>query len=327
MRGGQIPPAIALGVIAALVGGAITAESSGQEPRVDLKVEPVEATVGDPLTASLEVVVPPEWSVERPEPGAEVGPFSVTALSWEGPEEVEDGKRWIWRGRLVAFETGELELPGLSVRADGPEGEVLLRTDGVEIRVRSVIPPDEEDPDLADLKGPATTPPDYGPLRQALVIVGLLLVASAVAWWLQRRYAHRLAAVPAPEDPFRRMPPHVWVYRELQQLLERRLAEEGQVDLFFSELARILKMYLGGRYRLALLERTTTEVPPLLRQVGVTREAVQATRELLERSDRVKFASYRPAAEACRAGVEEVYRIVDATKPAEAPEDRDRGAA
>ena len=123
------------------------------------------------------------------------------------------------------------------------------------------------------------------------------------------------------------MPPHVWIYGELQRLLERRLAEGGQVDVFFSELSRILKLYLGGRYRLELMERTTEEVTPALRQAGAPREAVWTAREILELCDRVKFAGEKPDAEACRAAVDEVYRIVDATRPAEAPAGEERGAA
>ena len=51
--------------------------------------------------------------------------------------------------------------------------------------------------------------------------LALLLGGAGLLWWLQRRYGNRLTAVEAPEDPFHRMPPHVWVYRELQRLLDR----------------------------------------------------------------------------------------------------------
>ena len=74
-----------------------------------------------------------------------------------------------------------------------------------------------------------------------------------------------------------------------------------------------------------LLERTTSEVFGALRQTGAPREALAETRALLEQSDRVKFAGERPQPEPCREAVEVVYRIVDATRPAEEP--RKRGAA
>ena len=128
--------------------------------------------------------------------------------------------------------------------------------------------PAAEEVDLADLKPPASIDPNFRPLTIAMIILAVLLAVAVVLWWLHRRFAARLAAVAPAEDPFRRMPPHEWVYEELRQLLERRIPEQGQVDLFYSELSRILKRYLGGRYRLDLMEHTTDEIAPLLEQVG-----------------------------------------------------------
>jgi hypothetical protein len=188
-----------------------------------------------------------------------------------------------------------------------------------------------EDPaaqvDLADIKPPVSLPPDYRMLITGLAIFGALLAASVLLWWLHRRYAARLAAVPAPLDPFQRMPPHEWVYRELQRLLERRVAEQGQVDVFYSELSRILKRYLEGRYRVDLMERTTREAGSALEQAGAPADAVAPSLGVLDRCDRVKFARERPGPEAWRAEVEAVYEIVDRTKAVEAPRARVAGGA
>jgi len=188
----------------------------------------------------------------------------------------------------------------------------------VSLEIEGTLPSEqkgEKPPDLADLKAPASIPPDYGPLKQALAAFAALLVAAGVAWWLWRRYAAKLAAVSAPVDPFRKLPPHVWVYEELQRLLARRLAEEGKVGLFYDELTRIVKMYLEGRYRIELLDRTTSEVPQALQQAGAPADAARSARGLLEAGDLVKFAKSAAGPSECRASVEEAYRLVDMTKP------------
>ena len=124
------------------------------------------------------------------------------------------------------------------------------------------------------------------------------------------------------------MPPHEWIYKELGRLLERRIPEQGQVDLFYGELSRILKQYLGGRFRLDLLEHTTDEIAPLLEQVGALERPVSTAGRILDECDRVKFARERPGPEAWRAVVEAVYEIVDETKPTETRiESGERGAA
>jgi len=308
-----------LALPAALAASGIVA--AAELPRARLDVTPREARVGDTLQVTFEIWTSPDSRVERPELGP-TAKLTFRALSWEGPEIAGDEARWSWKGTVAAFETGDLEVPAAVARIAGPEGETTVRSEPVSIRIASVIPGDDPEQDLAEIKGPAGMPPDYRTVTRALAVLAALLLLALGVWWLQRRWAHRLAGVAAPEDPFHRMPPHEWVYRELQLLLERRLPEQGEVDRFFEELSHILKRYLGGRYRVDLMERTTSEVQPELRQAGAPREALGPTRELLEKSDRVKFAGERPAPAECRDAVEAVYRIVDATRPSE-----ERGAA
>jgi hypothetical protein len=102
-------------------------------------------------------------------------------------------------------------------------------------------------------------------------------------------------------------------------LLEQRLAEQGRVAEFFARLSWILKRYLGGRYRVELMERTSAEVPIRLRQAGAHDEGIEAAAGLLGRCDMVKFANDVPGSDECRAAIEEAYRIVDSTKPRPAP--------
>ena len=83
-----------------------------------------------------------------------------------------------------------------------------------------------------------------------------------------------------------------------------------QVELLYDELARILKTYLGGRYRIDLLERTTLEAVPELREAGTPDRAIAAVRQVLEECDLVKFAGRRPEVSAWRPVVEKVYEIV-----------------
>ncbi len=317
-RGRLVAACLALAAALGIAAGA--AEIAGT---ARLSVTPSAATVGDRLDAVLEVTVPEGVTVERPDLGLELGPFSVFEPTWEGPVAAAGESRFTLRARLAAFETGTLEVPSIEVRVTGPGGPAVLKSEPVKVEVRSVLTGKDAaapgKPDLADLKPPATIPPDYRPLWIALLVLAGLGAAAGLAWWLHRRYAARLAAVAAPEDPFRRLPPHVWAYAELKRLLDRKLADEGEIELFFAELSRILKLYLGGRYRVPLMEHTTGEVSALLAESGAPQDAVRSARSLLELCDGVKFARELPEPAWCRASVDEAYRIVDATRPAEEP--------
>jgi hypothetical protein len=324
-------------VLLALLAVGATARVAPQPTGVDVTVEvgPTEATVGDHVRVEIAVRVPAGTRLDPPRIGPQLGPFTVVDGSWRGPEAEPGGERWLWSGSVAAFRTGELELPSIRLSVVGQDGGTTTATSPARtVTIRSVLAPDQApgaEAELADLKPPAEMPADHRPLVAAVAVLGSLFLAAGLLWWLHRRYAARLAAVAAPDDPFHRTPPHEWVYAELQKLLARRLAEQGQVPLFFAELSHIVKRYLGGRYRTELMERTTSEARADLERAGAPAAAIAAVAALLDRCDLVKFARVLPDAADCREATEQAYRVVDMTRPqpaeAAASAVSERGAA
>lgn len=312
MRGGHAIVAAAILAIG-LIGGRVSAAG----PAAEVAIRPLEAGLGDPIEMRLVVRLPAGAEFERAPVGLSLGPFEVLSGSW-GPASEPDGTgaRWTWSGSIAAYTLGVQELPAIPFTATIDGKPSPFASEPVRVTIRSALPPSgEKPPDLADLKAPASIPPDWRPLRSALAALAACLLAAGIAFWAYRRYAARFAAVPAATDPFRRLPPHEWAYEELRRLLERRVAEGEDAAAFYAEISRIIKQYLSGRYRVDLLDKTTEEVPASLRQAGVAREILEPVRALLEVADRVKFARESADAAARRRGVDEAYRLVDRTKP------------
>lgn len=298
-------------------------------PTAALDVTPRTGTVGDPLEARLTVELPEGFDLERGPVGPELGSdAAVLEGAWQ---PASPGGRAVWTGKVAAYRTGRVEIPALTLALRTPAGPITVRTDPVVLEITSVLKPEDREkgatPEIAELKPPASIPPDWGPLRRALAGLLLLTACAALAFWLYRRFAPRLSAAREPVDPFRRLPPHEWAYEELRRLLASRLAEEGGADRFFEELARIAKMYLGARYRVDLMECTTPEAARALDQAGAEREALRRARALLERADRIKFAREGASLADCRAAVDEAYAVVDATKVEARPAAPEAGAA
>ena len=291
---------------------------------VRVTIEPTAATVGDALTVTLTLEAPEGVEPVREKIGPELGPFSVLEESWTGPAG-DRANRWTWTARVAAYRTGELEFPPISISAAGDaEG---WTTEALQVQVDSVIEElgtEEEPPEIADLKQPASVTANFAPLWLAGGLLALLLAVAGLAWWLHRRYAEKLAAAPIVEDPFARTPPHEWAFAALQELLGERGVT---TDLFYSRLSWILKRYLGGRYRVDLLEHTTDEVRPLLVQAGAPSTSLTRVGAVLADCDAVKFAKYEPGETERKDVVDRVYGIIDSTKPAEPRTDVQTGAA
>ncbi len=314
------PRRVAISTLIALALGpwapAIQALQDNANPStVRATISPMAATIGERIQVEVELRLVEGATFQPDRIGPELGRFTVLGGSWAPPQPGEAGVTiWRWKGAVGTYRTGEVEFPAMrfTITEDGKQR--TLATTPVSVTVNSVLEGDEG-VELSDLKPPASVPADFSALTTAGVMLLLLLLASGVAWWLHRRYADRLAAAEIPDDPFHRIPPHVWVYSELQKLLEQRYPEQGQLILFYGELARILKTYLSGRYRVALLEQTTFEVPESLRQAGAPADPIHETTSVLDSCDLVKFADFRPGPDEWKSIVETVYRIVDRTRP------------
>ncbi len=301
----------------ALLGLLPAALPAGGEATV--RVEPQRATVGDPIEVQITLFGDDERRPAVDKLGPDIGPFSVLDERWSEESAGEGGRMWRWTARIAAYETGTREFPATTVAATSP-GAPGWEIEPFTIEIASVLEQAEAEDgevDIADLKGPASVAPDLRTVWLAGSVLVALLAVAAVLWWLNRRYAARLAAVPPVEDPFARIAPHEWAFAELRKLLD----EEGRsaADRFYERLAWILKRYLGGRYRTDLLELTTDEVRPALQQAGAPGAAMTRIAPVLGDCDAVKFAKYEPSQAERKDVVDRVYDIIDQTKPVERP--------
>jgi len=95
------------------------------------------------------------------------------------------------------------------------------------------------------------------------------------------------------------------------------LLELGEVKTYHIRVSDIMRVYVEGRFGVEAMEMMTGEVLDGLRWAGVASGAVADFRQLLERSDLVKFAKFRPDVPGCRDLVPLGRRLVDVTRPAD----------
>src|SRR5512138_273794 len=155
-----------------------------------LDVTPKQATVGDPLQATITVTLDPGSEVDRTPVGPDLGEnVSVLGGTWAPTA----GGKAVWSGTIAAYKTGKVEVPPIElVVTEGTERKPVA-TSAVALEIASVLPEKDRAPDakpeLADLKAPATIAPDWGPTKVAVAVVAGLLALAGLLYLLWRRLA------------------------------------------------------------------------------------------------------------------------------------------
>jgi hypothetical protein len=295
---------------------AAVASDAGAPPvTLEVSADRSTVTIGDPVTLTFRLRHAKDVSIVTFDADRALAALEILDQKEGTPRVLEDGRVEEMRTVTVAaYETGSKDLAPVRViykDAAGKEGSVAARR--VPINVTSVLTEGQNEP--ADLKKPAQMP------ERALwpwMLLAALLAAALLAflWWRRgRRRPEAVAAVPAAPP----RPAHEIAYAELQRLLNSNLLEKGAVKEFYIELAEIIRRYLGTRYGIDTFDRTSSEILDSLRMARAPVKAMAMVSEFLSACDLVKFAKHVPDRDETRRTVESAYRLVDETRPIEAP--------
>ena len=261
---------------------------------------PVELTVtvdsdtietGTPLTVELRALAPND--VELAMPLLEVPQDALIAgfhvLENELLPDYPDGERRAWTQRMVldTFETGTLQIPGVTARFTDQRGAIevtgSVTTDPIGITVRSFAA--EDTAGLRDIRGPVSIPLTNWGLW--LLLGGVVLLAAGIVIMQVVRRRERGTSPP--------LPPHILAQRQLDALESERLLERRCFQPYYVRLTDILRHYIEGRFGLLAPTRTTPEFLDDMRCSDALLAPQQAQLHgFLRIADLVKFARHEP---------------------------------
>ena len=309
-RAGDAPPLSDQG-IAEAVDAVEAAETRPDAPvRVSAHVESADVIPGRPFDLWVEVDRRADASFTLPDLGPRIE--GLVVIDDDVGKGEHTGDRFVTRHRwtLKAPVSGTYLIPGIEAPWTTPDGQVGTAGSGpilVEAALRGGA---EEgiDEGLADLK--PVIAPAWNPRPWVLAAL-VLVVAVAVAVFLWRR-RHR----PAPLEPV--LAPEELARLALAALLRpARLAEEDPGPFAF-EVSGILRRYLEARFGFLAWRMTTAELLRAMpHELAEQRKVEAAIRDVLEASDRVKFAREAVTEAELRRWVAQVSEVVAVTTPME----------
>jgi hypothetical protein len=235
------------------------------------------------------------------------GTCRVVTASWNDAVR-NGGREWTGRVTCMAVSIDSVYVPPQPLDFVAPAGDTLRTwSDPVRLSLRFLSAKSQ---DLRPLKQQWTVPPNYL-LWIALGIAGLAL-AAAVAWWVRRRRARRAAQAP----PAVLIPPDIAALTELERIEAMGLVARGEFKTFYTLVVDTLRRYVGARFGVDALDRTTHEIVTDLERTGRRIDGLEA---LLTEADLVKFAKFQPQAEAADAAIASARDIVVTTTPRPVP--------
>lgn len=294
-------------------------EAGPADVSVSAHVEPSEVKVGERFTVELRAHGPEgtEWAFPARAGDDTVELWSAPSPPGASPEPLPPG---VFRYRAAAYALKDVAVPPVTVsfrRPDGESGEVATRP--VALNIRSVLPKDPEQQQLADVRKPLELVLGW-PFWAALGLLALLLAGFGL--WLWRRKRPRGAVVPSEPD----LPADERARRDLEALAARGLVASGAYRPFYIALSEIAKRYLEQRLGAPVLEMTSTEMTAYLRQHADGSAIVGLARELAGAADQVKFARGEGRAQEADRHLAAVREMIDAVEkrltPAEAESPR-----
>ncbi len=154
---------------------------------------------------------------------------------------------------------------------------------------------------------------DFTPLYIFLIINVIIAVAFIIYFFFIRKEIKTTLAKPAgPQKSFYEI-----AIDNLRLLDEKKLWQQDELKLYYSELTDILRLYIEQRFTVNALESTSDEILEQLNHIAITKPFTDDVAFILQLADMAKFAKSRPLPNENVKAMELAQQFVESTKAEE----------
>ncbi|MBI4802968.1 MAG: hypothetical protein HY796_10640 [Elusimicrobia bacterium] len=260
--------------------------AGGEEVSFKIARSAAKPKLAEQFTLRLELSCPADYDVKPDTSSFQDEVFELTLIKRLAPTASGAVKTEVFELEASAFNTGISTFPETT----------WLLTKGADIKKASSPAFAIEILPLYDGKkekeGIKDIYPPFSFIPWIRLILGAL-AAAAAAYFLYKKFKRTAGGPLAPAVADNRTP-YQFASDALAELLASGLWDEGKVKEFYSRLSDIFRNYLDAEFAVKAELMTTNGITRDLKKTGADIKTVIKTRELLENSDLVKFAKFRP---------------------------------
>jgi hypothetical protein len=288
-----------------------------QQTLVDVSIDIADIMIGEQTMLHLSVTADKEKQLIIPLPG-DMLMKGVEVLDITPPDttDIKNNRMTINYDLLITSFDSSLYLLPPFYAIDGRD---TLYSNQVALKVSS---PDvdlehpEEFKDIKEIWRPPFVLADYYTLIYGILFS--LFLICVIGYFIQRMRNRPRQSVAVKDAP--KLPPHEQAIKELKEIRERKLWQQGRNKEYYTEVSDTLRRYISVRYGTSVMEKTSSEILEVLRNEEPGNKGVyDLLKQILQLSDFVKFARLHPLPDENELSMFNANLFVDRTKRVEIP--------
>ncbi|MDR1380929.1 MAG: hypothetical protein LBJ47_05550 [Tannerella sp.] len=263
-----------------------------QQTIVDLKIDVADIMIGEQTMLHLSVTTDKDKQVIIPLP-ADMLMEGVEVLLITPPDtaDIKNNRILINYDLVITSFDSSLYLLPPFLAIDGRDtvfsDQVALKVSVPDVNLENA----EEYYDIKDIWRPQFVLADYYALIYGILFT--LFVICIIGYFVQRMRNRPEKTAKVKEVST--LPPHEQAMRELKDIRERKLWQQGRNKEYYTEITDTLRRYMSARYGVSVMEKTSSEILDALRdEEPGNKEVYDTLKQILQLSDFVKFAKLHP---------------------------------
>ena len=286
-------------------------KASAQNTLLDVKVDSAAILIGEQTVLHLTVTADKNKEVQLVIPrDTLMAGVEVLDIPKADTTEIDNNRLLIKQDLLVtSFDSSLYLLPPFKVI----DGKDTVYSNQIALKV-STIPVNTDKPeeffDIKNVWKPPFVLADYYPIIFGVLLALFLICVIA---YVIKRLRNRQSLIPF-KKPEPKLPPHEQAVKELDEIKQQKLWQQGRSKEYFTMITDTLRRYIVERFGINAMEMTSGEILDIIRKTPDASSVYDNLQQILLLSDFVKFAKMNPLPDENDLSMTNAYLFVDKTK-------------
>jgi hypothetical protein len=267
-------------------------KSYAQQTLVDLKIDEADIIIGEQTTLHLSVTTDKDKQIIIPLPVDRVTEgIEVLHITPPDTTDIQNNRMMICYDLVITSFDSLLYLIPPFIAVEGHDtvfsNQVALKVSAPDVNLENP----EEYYDIKNVWRPPFVLADYYALIYGVLFT--LFFICMIGYFIQRMRSRPQKTVNVKGAP--KLPPHEQAIKELNEIRERKLWQQGRNKEYYTEITDTLRRYISARYGVSVMEKTSAEILEVIRDGEPGNKDIYNTlNQILRLSDFVKFAKLHP---------------------------------